>query len=119
MSDRDRLRRRLFGSRSMAGCGARADADRHRAFGHHSTDCSAAYRDQSTTGLSALRQLVCAAISAKRDGAVSRKTLLVAAGLAGHSAGVRSTSPESITTNSEAVCAGGRSLPAGLWLWIP
>ena len=81
MSDRDRLRRRLFGSRSMAGCGANADTDRRRAFGQHSADCSAAYRDQSTTGLSALRQLVCAAISAKRDGAVSRKTLLVAAGI--------------------------------------
>jgi hypothetical protein len=82
MPDRHCLRRRFFGPRRrLAGCGANADTDRHRAFGYHSADRAAAHRHQSAAGLSALREPLRDTISAKRDGVVSRKTLLVAAGV--------------------------------------
>jgi hypothetical protein len=63
----------------MAGRGANADADWRRAFGQYSADRPAAHRHQSAADLSALREPVRDSISAKRDGAVSGKTLLVAA----------------------------------------
>src|SRR5262245_40070297 len=82
MPDRDCLRCRFFGPRRrVAGRSTRADTDRRRAFGHHPADRAATHRHQSAAALSSLRQLVRSAISAERDGAVSGKTLLVAAGL--------------------------------------
>src|SRR5262245_54921647 len=73
---------RLFGPRGrMASRGARADADRHGAYGYSSADRTAAHRHQSAPGLSALRELVCDSISAERPGAVPRETRLVAAGV--------------------------------------
>jgi hypothetical protein len=83
----------------MAGRGANADADRRRAFGQYSTDCPAAHRHQSAANLSALREPVRDSISAKRDGAVPGKTLLVAAVMSPSFRGAAiAASPESIAT---------------------